>query len=44
MPCIAVERLAKTAIKTAYNGGDGMTILENGQCLGEDWAMVNSIS
>lgn len=35
MPCIAVERLARTAIKTAFSGGEGMTILENAQCLGD---------
>ncbi|SMR56908.1 unnamed protein product [Zymoseptoria tritici ST99CH_1E4] len=44
MPCISVDRLARTAIKTAFDGGKGQTILENKDCLGEDWAMVNSIT
>lgn len=35
MPCIAVERLARTAIKTALHGGQGLSILENADCLGE---------
>ncbi|KAI5364945.1 Putative NAD(P)-binding domain superfamily [Septoria linicola] len=42
IPSIAVQRLAKTAIKVAFHGADGKTILENKDCLGEDWASVNS--
>ncbi|EME43243.1 hypothetical protein DOTSEDRAFT_25212 [Dothistroma septosporum NZE10] len=43
IPSIAVGRLAKTAIKCAFDGGvDGTTILENKDCLGEGWAEVNS--
>ncbi|KAL9530645.1 hypothetical protein SMMN14_06056 [Sphaerulina musiva] len=42
VPSIAVQRLAKTAIKVAFHGAEGKTILENKDCLGDDWAMVNS--
>ena len=42
VPSIAVQRLAKSAIKVAFHGAAGKTILENKDCLGEDWAMVNS--
>ncbi|KAF7189263.1 Leucinostatins biosynthesis cluster protein T [Pseudocercospora fuligena] len=42
---IAVDRLARTAIKCAFDGGpDGKTILENKDCLGEDWASINSLA
>lgn len=40
MPCIAAERLAQTAIKTAFNGGDGLTIFENAQCLGDGKTLI----
>lgn len=43
MPYIAVDRLAKTAIKMALQRFDGKRILENAECLGDDWAMVNSL-
>jgi len=45
VPSIAVDRLAKTAIRVVFNGGtDGKTIMENKDCLGDDWAMVNSFT
>ena len=45
VPSIAVDRLAKMAIRVAFMGGkDGKTIMENKDCLGDDWAMVNSLS
>jgi hypothetical protein len=44
IPSIVVDRLAKTAIKTAFHGADGKTILENKDCLGDDWADVNSFT
>ena len=45
-PYIAVDRLAKCAIKMALEGTgyEGKRILENKECLGDDWAMVNTIS
>lgn len=42
IPSIAVERLARTAIKVAFFGADGRTILENKECLGDDYASINS--
>ncbi|PIA92358.1 hypothetical protein CB0940_09804 [Cercospora beticola] len=42
IPSIAVQRLAKTAIKVAFHGANRKTILENKDCLGDDWALVNS--
>ena len=46
VPCIAVDRLAKTAIKMVMEGTghEGKRILENKDCLGDDWAMVNSLT
>lgn len=41
-PYIAVDRLAKCAIKMALEGtGSEKRILENKECLGDDWAMVS---
>lgn len=38
-------RLAKAAIKAAMYGNlDGKVIWENADCLGEDWAMLNSFT
>lgn len=43
--CIAVDRLAKCCIDTALEGGkDGKKIMENGDCLGSDWAQGNSLA
>ena len=40
-----MHRLAKAALDAAMKGGkDGKTVMENVDCLGEDWAMVNSLS
>lgn len=46
VPSIVVDRLAKCAITTALEGtGDPkIRILENKECLGADWAMVNSLA
>ena len=46
VPCIAVDRLAKCAIKMALQGTGFPTkrILENKDCLGDDWAMVNTLN
>lgn len=46
MPYIAVDRLAKCAIKMALEGTGypDKRILENKDCLGDDWAMVNSLT
>lgn len=45
VPSIAVGVLARTAVRVAFDGGaDGKTIMENKDCLGEDWAMINSLS
>lgn len=45
-PYIAVDRLGKCAIKMVLEGTgyEGKRILENKECLGDDWAMVNTIS
>jgi len=45
-PYIAVDRLAKCAIKTALEGTGypDKRILENKDCLGDDWASINTIS
>ena len=46
VPCIAVDRLARTATRMALEGTgvEGKRILENKECLGDDWAMVNSLT
>ena len=46
MPYIAVDRLAKCAIKMALEGTGypDMRILENKDCLGDDWGMINTLS
>lgn len=46
VPSIAVDRLAKCAIRVALmgTGDEKKRILENKECLGDDWAMVNSLS
>jgi hypothetical protein len=43
MPCISVNRLARTAIKTTFSGGQGQTVLENKDCLGEGNAFLVAI-
>ena len=45
-PYIAVDRLAKMAIKVCLEGTGyaDKRILENKECLGDDWAQVNSLS
>ena len=45
-PYIAVDRLAKTAIKMALEGTgvEGKRILENKECLGDDWANINTLT
>ena len=45
-PCIAVDRLARCAIKMALEGTgyEGKRILENKECLGDDWGMINSLT
>jgi len=46
VPSCAVDRLAISAIKTALmgTGDEKKRILENKEVLGDDWAMVNSLS
>lgn len=46
VPSIVVDRLAKCAIRTVMEGTGHETkkILENKECLGDDWAMVNSFT
>jgi hypothetical protein len=41
MPCISVDRLARAAIKTAFNGSKGQTILENKDCLGDGMVSIS---
>ena len=43
-PYIAVDRLARCAIRTAMEGSEGKSILENKDCLGDDWGMINSLT
>nr|POE56525.1 hypothetical protein CFP56_33497 [Quercus suber] len=45
-PAIAVDRLARCAIKTALEGmpEPGKRVLENKDCLGDDWGMVNTLT
>lgn len=45
-PYIAVDRLAKCAIKIVQEGTgyEGKRTLENKECLGDDWALVNSLT
>jgi len=42
MASCTVDRLATSAIRAILNGTGGKKILENRDCLGEDWALVNS--
>ncbi|KAF2861996.1 hypothetical protein K470DRAFT_256533 [Piedraia hortae CBS 480.64] len=46
VPSCAVDQLAKTALKTAMMGTmrERERIMENGACLGDDWAMINSLN
>jgi hypothetical protein len=46
IPVIAVDRLAKCAIKIVLEGTgvEGKRILENKDCLGDDWGMINTLS
>jgi hypothetical protein len=46
IPSCAVDRLARTAIRQALmgTGVERKRILENKECLGEDWAMVNTLT
>ena len=44
VPSIGVDRLAKCAINVALDGSKGKKILENKDCLGDDWASVNSFT
>ncbi|KAF2484498.1 hypothetical protein BDY17DRAFT_129826 [Neohortaea acidophila] len=45
-PYIAVDRLGKCAIRIVMQGTgiEGKRTLENKECLGDDWAMVNSLA
>lgn len=46
MPSIAVDRLAKSAISHALmgTGDEKKRIIENTECLGDDWAQVNTFT
>jgi len=46
VPSIAVDRLAATALKMVMEGTGypDKRIMENKDCLGADWAMVNSLT
>ncbi|KAK3717748.1 hypothetical protein LTR37_005519 [Vermiconidia calcicola] len=46
VPVIAVDRLAKCAIRTVLEGTGypDKRILENKDCLGDDWAMINTLT
>lgn len=46
VPSVTVDRLAKIAIRTVMEGSgdEKKKILENKECLGDDWAMVNTLS
>ncbi len=44
MPYIAVDQLAKCALREVLGTGSGKRILENAECLGEDWAQINSLT
>ena len=46
IPSVTVDRLAKCAIRTVMEGSgeEKKRILENVDCLGDDWAMVNSLA
>ncbi|CAK3831012.1 Hypothetical predicted protein [Lecanosticta acicola] len=46
VPSIAVDRLARAAIKAAFDGTgvEGKRILENKDCLGPDWSQINSFT
>ena len=45
-PYIAVDRLAKSAIKRVMQGTgyEGKRILENAELLGDDWGLINSLT
>lgn len=40
----AVDRLASCAIRAAMQGTGGKRILENADCLGKDWALINTLT
>lgn len=42
-PSIAVDRLSLCAVKCALEGTEGKRVLENRECLGDDWASVNTL-
>lgn len=44
VPSIAVDRLGKAAINQVLmgTGDEKKRVVENKECLGDDWAMVNS--
>ncbi|KAI6890452.1 hypothetical protein KC334_g14748 [Hortaea werneckii] len=46
VPSIAVDRLAKSAISHALmgTGDEKKRIIENTECLGDDWAQVNTFT
>ncbi|WPG98684.1 Hypothetical protein R9X50_00147800 [Acrodontium crateriforme] len=46
VPRIAVDRLAKQAVRQVLQGGNdpNKRILENHECLGDDWAQMNTLS
>lgn len=46
VPSIAVDRLGQTAIRQALmgTGDEKKRIIENKECLGEDWAQVNTFT
>ncbi|KAK5129531.1 hypothetical protein LTR08_003190 [Meristemomyces frigidus] len=46
VPSVAVDRLATCAIKMVLmgTGDEKKRVLENRECLGEDWAQVNTLS
>jgi len=46
VPSVTVDRLARCAVKTVMEGsGDAKKkILENKDCMGDDWAMVNTLT
>lgn len=40
---VTIDRLAACAIRTAMFGAEGKKVVENRECLGEGWTMVNTI-
>ncbi|QIW98484.1 hypothetical protein AMS68_004002 [Peltaster fructicola] len=44
-PSIAVDLLAKTAIRVVLDGdAEGRTVLENKDCMGDEWAQINTLT